>query len=210
MKTILVIAALALCGTWTQAQIRTVTLGITTHCPYGVGGCWAEIRNGLNLTNAIAAIPQKPDTKTQTFDLHMREDWKPDPSLFARNFKVMNVGVNVRGVEAMVDGVVEREGTNLVLRIHGNGVVIRLAPLTHTVQWDTKRNRAEAPTRAERKAYEKLAAQSKKQPFRVRVVGPLVQPTSAATSAATTTATKDAAGRQTLEVRKFELLKDAV
>jgi hypothetical protein len=75
---------------------------------------------------------------------------------------------------------------------------MRLAPLTRTVQWDMKRNRAESPTRAERKAYEKLTAQSKKQSVRVRVVGPLIQ--------------EGADGkptRQILEVRKFELLKGA-
>ena len=182
-----------------SAQVRTVTLGITTHCPYGVGGCWAEIRNGLNLPDAIAAIPQKPDTKTQTFDLHMREDWRPDPGLFARNFKTMNVGVDVRGVEAMVDGVVQKDGTNLMLRVNGSDVLMRLAPLTRTVHWDTKRNRAATPTRAERTAYEKLTGQSKKQAVRVRVVGPLIQEPAAA----------DKPSRQILEVRKFELLKKA-
>lgn len=197
----------ALLGAWIlafsageiSAQVRTVTLGITTHCPYGVGGCWAEIRNGLNLPGAIAAIPQKPDTKTQTFDLHMREDWQPDPELFARNFKTMNVGVDVRGVEAMVDGVVQKDGTNLMLRVNGSDVLMRLVPLTRTVQWDTKRNCATTPTRAERKAFEKLAERSKKQPVRVRVVGPLIQESRAA----------DKPVRQILEVRKFDLQKDA-
>lgn len=198
MKIKVLIIALSICSFSLEAQIRTVTLGITTHCPYGVGGCWAEIRNGLNLSNAIAAIPLKPDTKTQTFDLHMREDWEPDPGLFARNFKVMNVGVDVRGVEAMVDGVVEHEGTNLVLKINGSGALMQLAPITQRVQWDTKRNRPEPPTRAERKAYEKLAAQSEKRPLRVRVVGPLVQNASMK---------PETSSRQVLEVRKFEPLK---
>jgi len=169
-----------------SGQVRTVTLGITTHCPYGVGGCWAEIRNGLNLPDAIEAIPQRPDTATQTFNLHMRQSWTPDPDLFAKNFRAMNVGVDVRGVEAMVDGTLEVQGTNLVLRASDNGPLLRLAPLTRKIQWDTRRKRAEPPTRAERKAFAKLVAC--KDPGRVRVTGPLVRSASALT----------------LEVRKFQ------
>jgi galactose oxidase len=154
-------------------QVRSVTLGITTHCPYGVGGCWAEIRNGLNLPEAIEALPQRPDTKTQTCSLYMREGWLPDPGLFARNFTNMNVGVDVRGVEAMVDGRVEMEGTNLVLRVKGSKAVLRLAPLERKVQWDLKRKRPEAATRSERKAFEKLVRVCRKEPGQARVTGPL-------------------------------------
>jgi hypothetical protein len=199
LKSFMAIALAVLLANGAAAQVRTVTLGITTHCPYGVGGCWAEIRNGLNLPGAIAVIPQRPDTKTQTFDLHMLESWAPDPELFARNFKTMNVGVDVRGVEAMVDGVVERDGTNLMLRLNESGTIMRLAPLTRTVRWDTKRNRPEPLTRPERKAFEKLAARFKKEPTRVRVTGPLIQP-------AASTAKEPA--QQILEVRKFEVLRD--
>lgn len=175
-------------GAW--GQVRSVTLGITTHCPYGVGGCWAEIRNGLNLPDAIEAIPLRPDTTTQTFDLHMRTNWTPDPGLFAKNFRTMNVGVDVRGVEAVVDGALEMQGTNLLLRVNGKDLVLRLASLGHKVQWDVKRKRPEPPTRAERKAFAKLAASFDKQPGRVRVVGPLIQSTHGLT----------------LEVRKFQEL----
>src|SRR5687767_2082811 len=110
LKSMMVVTALAVFTSSAVAQVRTVTLGITTHCPYGVGGCFAEIKNGLDLPDAIAAFAKTPDTKAQTVDVHMRENWAPDPELFARNFKIMNVGVDVRGVEAMVDGVVERDG----------------------------------------------------------------------------------------------------
>lgn len=173
-------------ATGANAQVRTVTLGITTHCPYGVGGCWAEIRNGLNLPDAIEAIPQRPDTATQTFNLHMRQSWTPDPDLFAKNFRAMNVGVDVRGVEAMVDGTLELQGTNFILRASDNGPVLRLAPLTRKVQWDVKRKRPEPPTRAERKAFGKLA--TRKDHGRIRVTGPLVR----------------SGSTLTLEVRKFQ------
>ena len=187
-ETVVFIALSCLIATGAKGQVRTVTLGITTHCPYGVGGCWAEIRNGLNLPEAIEAIPQRPDTTTQTFDLHMRQSWTPDPGLFAKNFAAMNVGVDVRGVEAMVDGTVEHEGTNLVLRVGPNGPVLRLARLTQKVQWDVKRKRPETPSRAERRAFEKIA--ERPEPGRIRVTGPLTRSGSILT----------------LEVRKFQIL----
>lgn len=177
-------------------QVRSVTLGITTHCPYGVGGCWAEIRNGLNLPDAIFALPKTPDTDTQTCELRMRESWAPDPTLFARNFTNMNVGVDVRGVEATVDGRLEMSGTNLVLRIAVSDTVLQLRPLAQKVQWDAKRKRPEPATRAEKKAFEKLVAQVKKNPASVRVIGPLNKP-----------AAPRAGIDGVLEVRKFEVLK---
>src|SRR5687768_15746177 len=180
--------ALGLAAPGAVGQVRSVTLGITTHCPYGVGGCWAEIRNGLNLPDAIEAIPQRPDTATQTFDLHMRQGWTPDPDLFAKNFRAMNVGVDVRGVEAVVDGSLEMQGTNLLLRSSDNGPVLRLVPLARKVQWDVKRKRPEPPTRSERKAFEKLAAGLQKEHGRVRVTGPLTR----------------SGSTLTLEVRKFQ------
>jgi len=185
-QAVLFLALGCMIATSASAQVRTVTLGITTHCPYGVGGCWAEIRNGLNLPEAIEAIPQRPDTTTQTFNLHVRESWSPDPDLFAKNFRLMNVGVDVRGVEAMVDGTLEQQGTNLVLRASNDGPVLRLAPLTRKVQWDVKRKRPEPPSRSERKAFEKIAAV--KHPGRLRITGPLTRTGSTLT----------------LEVRKYQ------
>ena len=187
-KAVVFIALSCLMATGGKGQVRTVTLGITTHCPYGVGGCWAEIRNGLNLPEAIEAIPQRPDTTTQTFDLHVRQSWTPDPGLFARNFAAMNVGVDVRGVEATVDGTLEREGTNMVLRASPNGPVLRLARLTQKVQWDVKRKRPEGVTRTERRAFERVS--ELREPGRVRVTGPLIR----------------SGSTLTLEVRKFQAL----
>jgi galactose oxidase len=177
------------------SQVRSVTLGITTHCPYGVGGCWAEIRNGLNLPEAIEAIPQRPDTKTQTFDLHMHKSWVPDPTLFTRNFAKMNVGVDVRGVEAVVQGMLDLEGTNLVLRVN-TATMLRLAPLTQKVQWDTKKNRPEPATRGEKQAFKNLRAKFKNGPVSVQVIGPIIKSIS------------EVSGQKpqlTLEVRKFQL-----
>jgi hypothetical protein len=178
------------------SQVQSITLGIRTHCPYGIRGCWPEIRDGLERPEAIASICKTPDDRTDTCELRMRPGWAPDPDLFAANFREMHIGVDVRGVEAVVDGTLAMDGTNVVLRVGNSGGVLFLAPLARKVQWDTKRKQPERITRAERKAFEKLAAHSVGKPGRFRVTGPL-NATGSGENA-----------RRTLEVRTFEVFKE--
>src|SRR6476620_2460617 len=97
-----------------SAQIRSVTLGLQTHCPYGIKGCWPEIRDGLESPKEILSISKGPDTQTGTCEVRMRDDWLPDPEFFAQNFTNVHIGVDVRGVELIVEGSLEMAGTNLV------------------------------------------------------------------------------------------------
>jgi hypothetical protein len=173
------------------AQVRFVTLGIRTHCPYGVRGCWPEIRDGLETPAGIDVICGEPDIRTDTCELKMRDDWIADPEMFQRNFLDMHIGVDVRGVEGTVDGKLEMQGTNLVLRWNGSSSALHLAPLQRKVQWDVQRKQPEAATSAEQQAFAELAAQFKKL-GPVRVVGPM----------------RNVANVQVLEVRKFEPLEN--
>jgi hypothetical protein len=168
-----------------------VTLGIRTHCPYGIRGCWAEIRDGLERPEEITSICKEPDTRTDTCEVRMRENWVPDPDMFAKNFTNMHIGVDVRGVEITVDGSLQLLDTNLVLRLVGTDTPLYLAPLTRKVQWDIKRKQPEAPARAERQAFQRLARQFHGKTLRVRIVGPLKCGHNA---------------QRVLEVRRFELV----
>jgi hypothetical protein len=180
------------------AQVRCVTLGIRTHCPYGIRGCWAEIRDGLQRPEPILSIAREPDQRTDTCEVRMRDKWTPDPDMFARNFTNMHIGVDVRGVEATVDGLIGRSGTNLLLRLPGSDTAIFLTPLTRKVQWDPERKQPQAATRAESKAFEKLAARFTGAGLPMRVVGPLRSVAAAGNK------------RLVLEVRSFEPLKSVV
>jgi hypothetical protein len=192
-------------GSNALAQVRSVTLGIRTHCPYGIKGCWPEIRDGLERPEAITSINQKPDPRTDTCEVTMRSDWAPDPGLFARNFASMHIGVDVRGVEAVVDGILEDQGTNLVLRVGGSDAVLRLVPLTTKVQWNASRKQNERPARSERKAFARLQTQwdrdskVKSEPrnlSKIRITGPLIQQAADGSIEP---------GNLVLEVRKYEL-----
>jgi hypothetical protein len=103
----------------------------------------------------------------------------------------LRVGARLRGIEATVDGWVEKEGEHLVLRVSGTNEVVRLAPLAHVVQMDFEKKRTQDPTPTETAAYESLGAEVKFGPRRALIVGPLV---------------KDGpASSPTVEVRRFAL-----
>lgn len=191
----LVLIAGAFSATRSDAQVRSVTLGIQTHCPYGIRGCWPEIRDGLEMPKAITAINGEPDIKTDTCQVSMREDWNADPDMFQRNFLEMRIGVDVRGVEAVVDGHVTKDGTNLVLRVGTHGTILSLAPLAQKVQWDKERKQPAAATGGEKNAFSELAAYFKTRAGHVRVTGPL----------------RNGAGKSSgvriLEVRRFEVIE---
>ena len=125
----------------------------------------------------------------------MREDWVPNPDLFAQTFTQMHIGVDVRGVEVVVEGTLEKRNDEVVLRVGGKDVLMRLAPLVAKVQWDTTRKRTQPASRREQRAFEKLCRQSDNSKT-VRVTGPLRQ----------TTDDDPKRERLTLEVRKFERL----
>src|SRR5688572_25037129 len=72
-----------------DAQVRSVTLGLRTHCPYGIRGCWPEIRDGLEAPPEIAAIVGEPDVATDTCVIKMRDGWTAEPGWFQRNFTSM-------------------------------------------------------------------------------------------------------------------------
>jgi hypothetical protein len=177
------------------AQIRSVTLGLQTHCPYGIKGCWPEIRDGLESPKEIRSISKGPDGQTSTCEVLMSENWLPDPDFFAQNFTNVHIGVDVRGVELTVDGSVAMVGTNLVLRVGGQDTAMELAPLTDKVQWDRERKQREPMSARERDAFRTLSVDSTARGKLVRITGPLL---------------KKGAGNEcklVLQVRQFEVLQ---
>jgi hypothetical protein len=190
----LVLASMG-CPPDATAQIHSVTLGIRTHCPYGIRGCWPEIRDGLEATSEIESIIGEPDVKTDTCEVKMRGDWTADPAMFQRNFTSMRIGVDVRGVEIVAEGILELQEKKLVLRINEKDEPVELAALIQKVQWDRERKQAQGATQSEKQAFTKLKKLFQRKPVRVRVVGPLVF------------AEKEEPGKRILQVRKFDLLE---
>ena len=188
----LTLAATLLLASQAFSQVQSITLGIRTHCPYGIRGCWPEIRDGLDSPAVITAITGDPDILTDTCQVKMRQDWVADPEFFQRNFIEMRIGVDVRGVEAVVEGYLDSNGKNLRLQIGKTDTVLQLAPLRTKVQWDKQRKQPQAATVAEQGAFETLKKTSSKHSGRVRITGPLRSNVDKKV--------------HTLEVRQFEVL----
>jgi hypothetical protein len=108
----------------------------------------------------------------------------------------MRIGVDVRGVEIVVDGQLELVGKRLVLKVSGSEEPLELVPLKRKIQWDKKRNQAESATTAEKQAFGLLKEQTRGRPIRVRVTGPLAL------------AKEAMPGKCILEVRKFSIQND--
>src|SRR5687767_8082472 len=95
-----------------------------------------------------------------------------DPVFLSNHVFNIRVGARVRGVEATVAGVVERSGTNFVLKIPGTNTVLQLAPLSLKVQHAAKQPQAATP--AEANAFSTLTKKFSK-PRAYAVTGPLRQ-----------------------------------
>lgn len=100
----------------------------------------------------------------------------PDPTALARHLDALRVGARLRALEVTVEGQLERQGAELVLRLSGSGEKIRLVPLTTKVQLEVRKNRAAPPSPAETQAWQRLRENRRAQAGCVRVRGPLVRP----------------------------------
>ena len=126
----------------------------------------------------------------------MRESWVPDPDFFAHNFTNMHIGVDVRGVEVVAEGWVEKKGANLVMNVPKQNVSILLAPITRKVQWDSNAKEPEAILKEERAAFGALSKMSLKGQF-MRITGPLTKSSGILANGC----------KLILEVRKSEIVK---
>ena len=130
------------------------------------------IREGLGRLDGVAFISKTPDVKAGTCELRLQEGRFVDPLSLSNHVFNIRVGARVRGVEATVLGLVERSGTNFVLKISGTNTVLQLAPLTRKVQHAAKQ--PQPATAAEASAFSTLTKKFRK-PRAYAVTGPLRQ-----------------------------------
>jgi hypothetical protein len=130
------------------------------------------IREGLGRLDGVAFISKSPDVKAGTCDLRLKDGRFMDPLSLSNHVYNIRVGARVRGVEASVAGLVDRSGTNFVLKISGTNTVLQLAPLSRKVQHAAKQ--PQPATSAEASAFSTLTKNFRK-PRAYAVTGPLRQ-----------------------------------
>ena len=128
------------------------------------------IREGLGRLDGVAFISKTPDVKAGTCELRLQDGRFMDPLSLSNHIYNIRVGARVRGVEATVAGLVERRGTNFVLKISGTNTVLQLAPLTRKVQHAAKQPQPATP--AEASAFSAFTNKFRK-PRAYAITGPL-------------------------------------
>jgi hypothetical protein len=147
------------------------------------------VREGLERLDGVESISQRPDLRTATCELRMKNGRLLDPQRLSKFISDIRVGARLRGLEARVNGLLEKQGEGFLLRLAGSDELLHLAPLGRKVQQDTAKKRPSSSTRSERKACERLLARWRGKPISVQVTGPLL---------------KSDRGVLILQVRRFE------
>ena len=130
------------------------------------------IREGLARLDGVAFISKVPDVKAGTCELRLQGGRFMDPLSLSNHVFNIRVGARVRGVEATMAGLVERNGTNFVLKLPGTNAVLQLAPLSRKVQHVAKQ--PQPPTPKEASAFSTLTTKFSK-PRAYTITGPLRQ-----------------------------------
>jgi hypothetical protein len=147
------------------------------------------VREGLARLEGVESISERPNLKNATCEVRLKNGRLMDPLTLSNHIFNIRVGARLRGLEAVIDGTLERQENHLLLRVSGSNTALSLAPLSRKVQLDTRKKSPEPPARSESKAYKSLLTNSKASSRRVQIIGPLV---------------KKEDGRLVLEVRRFE------
>ncbi len=185
--TLTVLAALSLPADAT-AQIRSLSFGIGLNCPFGLGECYPQVYAGLVGLPGAELVAEEPNAEHNTCIVRPAGGRMLAPREVAKFIEGIRIGARLRGMEATVDGRIEKRGADFVL-VAPDGDVFRLVPLETKVQWDF-RSKSPFPVRpVEAGAHARLTAQWVEDRRPLRVIGPVVQ--------------SDGRTELTLQVREF-------
>jgi hypothetical protein len=132
------------------------------------------VREGLARLEGVESISERCNRQTGTGELRLKNGRLIDPDTLAKNLADIGVGARRRGLEATVDGFLEKKDGKPVFRVAKSNEILQLAALTTKVQIDAvKSKKPEPPAKQEKEAYKKLRALANDQPQAVRIIGPL-------------------------------------
>lgn len=132
------------------------------------------VREGLARLEGVESISERCHRQTGTGELRLKNGRLIDPDTLAKNLTDVGVGARLRGLEATIDGFLEKRDGKPVFRVSKSNEILQLAPLTTKVQIDAlKTKKPEPPTQEEKRAYKRLLTRVKSSPQPGRLTGPL-------------------------------------
>jgi hypothetical protein len=175
-----------------DAQVKSVTLGIDVNSPYGLGEPWVIIREGLLRLDYVESVSAQPDRKTGTGELRTKEGRVPDVDGLAKAVREIGAGASLRGLEIAVDGRLEKQADQFILRAGKTEEALVLEAITQRIQLQPRKKSPEPLTEAEQNAFQTLTAKWQGKPLDVRIIGPI----------------NKRSGRTVLAVRSFDFQAD--
>jgi len=132
------------------------------------------VREGLARLEGVESISERCNRQYGTGELRLKQGRLTDPLVLSKQLAEIGVGARLRGLEATVDGFVEKKDGKPVLRVSKSNEILQLAPLTAKVQIDALNSKKPEPlTKREKQAYKDLMARLKKESVPARLTGPL-------------------------------------
>jgi hypothetical protein len=120
-------------------------------------------------------VSEDADSRTWTCEIETQSGGLLSLKALARTVRHVGENFSVRGVEAKIEGwLIEKEG-HFFLQCPESTGTLQLASLTHKVQWDPRLKQAYPASLDERDALKRLLAKWNGRPFRIQIVGPLVE-----------------------------------
>lgn len=160
-----------------QATGTPVTVGVISHCLYGLGPCWAGAYAGLRTLSGVAAVRPIANAEDSTAELYLDHEGLPDLDLWPEQFdQATNGSYDLGGVEVTITGAIqERSGA---LHLNAPSFDVTLKPLEQgvKVQRDPETGNTRPATADELAAYQQAEALHRDgETGFVRVTGPLTK-----------------------------------
>ena len=132
------------------------------------------VREGLARLEGVESVSERCNRFAGTGELRLKNGRLIDPQTLAKQIIDIRVGARLRGLEATIDGFLERKDGKPVFRVAKSNELLELASLTTKVQIEAiKSKKPEPPTKEEKNAYKALRSRAKSEPQPMRITGPL-------------------------------------
>jgi hypothetical protein len=158
------------------AEQKTVIVGVTPTCPYGLSACWAGAYGALSSLDGVKSVSSTPDAYNCTAAVELDGDLLSRLRRWGEQFKsATGDAYKYRGVEVSLVGTVVRRDNRWLLKPTDVEEPLLLARLNHKVQWNFRKGKARQAEPDERRAFRDLTArvEENSSPRVVEVVGPL-------------------------------------
>jgi hypothetical protein len=158
-----------------------VTVGLTPHCLYGLGACWAGAHAALTTLTGVAEVRPIANAEDSTGEVYLSDEGLPDLDRWPEEFaRAANGSYDFRGVEVTITGTAQQHNGILNLTAPSLDHPVALKPLVSgvKVQWDSDTGEARPVTDSELASYQEVEARYRDrtgEAEQIRVTGPLTK-----------------------------------